>query len=486
MNRSGPAAVLALALLSTLVAVRDVPAAAAPRTPAACDAGRAVRPSKRVAQPTVTGPIGDVGIRTRRPYGETLAPLPKGWVEEEFFFSGTARSYGVSPTEREYTQKILVRRPTDPAAFNGTVVLDWNNVTIPHDRSVAWNSVYETVYARGFVFVSVSAQMLGTEVSPLGLKQYDPVRYGSLSHPGDDYSWDIFSQAAEAVITRKVLGDLVPCVQRRIGTGASQAGWRIKDYINLVQADARVFDGFMPTLFSSDGVRRDLVPVLWVNSQGEVGAPVEPDSDLFRLWEVTGLAHTNYHGTSYQTAWLTRAHSNGTTGAWDADEAGAWGYQAAPGDCLRDNYYPSSYAWSAALVALDDWLRTGVAPAPQPRAARDDAGAARFDDHGNMLGGVRTPVLDVPIASYYVGITEPPGTTDPCGKAGGNAPLRGLTRIFDAAQLADLYPTPRAYLRTFHRSLKRAVRAGWVLPEGAAELRRRASEVAAFLPSDRG
>ena len=456
-------------------------ATAAPSGPARCDPAAAVTPSELVPQPTVIGPIGDEGIRTRRPYGETLAPLPEGWVEQEFFFEGTARSYGATPGEAEYRQKILVRRPTDPMEFNGTMVFDWNNVTIPHDRSVAWNSVYDTVYKRGFIFVSVSAQKLGTDGSPTSLRQYDPVRYGSLNHPGDDYSWDIFSQAAEAAITPQVLGDLAPCVQRRIAMGSSQAGGRVHSYINNVHERALVFDGFQPQIASSSGVRRDLVPILWVNSQAEVGAePTEPDSDLFRLWELTGLAHTNYHGTSYQTAWLTIAHSNGQTGAWDAEEAGAWGYQAAPGDCLRDNYYPSSYGWSAAMVALDEWLRTGVAPEPMPRAARDESGGRLYDEHANMLGGVRTPVLDVPIAGYFAGVTSPPGS-DPCAQAGGNAPLRGFTRVFDAAKLAELYPTPEAYLEPFDAAVDAALAAGMILPEGADDLRRRARHAAAFI-----
>ena len=454
-------------------------AAALPEEPARCDPDAAVQPSELVPQPTVTGPIGDEGIRTGEPYGATLAPLPEGWVEQEFFFSGSARSYGLSPGEREYTQKILVRRPTDPAEFNGTIVFDWNNVTLPHDRSVAWNSVYATVYERGFAFVSVSAQFLGTEAGPLGLKQYDPVRYGSLSHPGDDYSWDIFSQAAEAAITPQVLGELVPCIQRRIAMGSSQAGGRVTSYINDVHEHALVFDGFQPQITGAGGVRRDLVPTLVVNSQAEVST-VEPDSDLFRLWEVVGAAHTNYHGTSYQTAWLTQAHSNGLAGAWDAEEAGAWGYQAAPGDCLRDNYHPSFYNWSAGMVALDDWLRSGVAPEPQPRAARDEAGNLLWDEHGNLLGGVRSPIMDVPIASYYVGVTRAPGA-DPCGLAGGSAPLRGLTRVFDAATLAALYPSPEDYLTQIDTAVEEALAAGWILPEGAEDLRRRAVDAAAWI-----
>lgn len=97
-----------------------------------------VQPSKTVSDPTVTGPI-EGGIRTGQPYGTTMVPLKKGWVEEEFFVGGTARTYTTpAETEAPFTTRILVRRPTDPADFNGTVILDWNNVTLATDRDVAW------------------------------------------------------------------------------------------------------------------------------------------------------------------------------------------------------------------------------------------------------------------------------------------------------------------------------------------------------------
>jgi len=468
-----------------------------------CHPKAAVKPSELVPQPTVTGPIGDEGIRTGEPYATTMAPLPDGWVEEEFFFSGTARDYqGSDEGPREYTQRILVRRPTDRAEFNGTIVLNWNNVTTPHDGGAhGWESLYQTAGARGFAVVSVSAQYLGTEVSPLALKQYDPERYGSLYHPGsppgaaregDDYSYDIFSQAAEASITPEVMGDLLPCVQRRLATGLSGSGDRLLKYIKGVHRQALVFDGFQPqhcTFSVTCGddpadVPTDLVPILWVNSQQEIEAG-PADGDLFRLWEVAGQAHTSYSQNSYWNAVLTYSHSNGQAGAWDPEDAGAWGYQAAAGDCLVDTYFPESYAWGAALVALDDWVRTGIAPEPQPRLARGEGPtgdvALVFDRHGNAVGGVRNPIVDVPIATYYVfPITTQP--SQPC-QVGENVPLRGSTQVFSAGTLEELYPHPTAedYLEQFDAAVEDALAAGTLLPEGAEDLRRRALDAAAFI-----
>ena len=71
-----------------------------------------------------------------------------GYVEEEFFLDGTATRYrmvgGAEPardgrwdvepaSEAPYRTRIVVLRPDDPATFNGTVLVCWNNVTAGYD-----------------------------------------------------------------------------------------------------------------------------------------------------------------------------------------------------------------------------------------------------------------------------------------------------------------------------------------------------------------
>src|SRR3954453_20023378 len=212
--------------------------------------------SPTVPNPIVTGPIQG-GIRGGA-YNRSRFPLTDGYVEQEYFFQGVARA--ADGTTAPYKSRILVRRPSDPSHFNGSVILDWDNVTVPDDTDVGWLPMHNTIMKRGFVYVAVAAQELSIEKSPIALKQYDPVRYGSLSHPGDNYSFDIFSQAAEAVLDPAVLGDLRPKVTRRIAIGASQSGGRLKTYINDWAEKANVFEGFMPEISGPDGVRRDYRP----------------------------------------------------------------------------------------------------------------------------------------------------------------------------------------------------------------------------------
>jgi hypothetical protein len=475
-------------LFTLLIVLALVPGARAASTARCADPDVATKqPSKLVARPTITGPIGAVGIRTQKPYLTTIVPLKKGWVEREFFLEGTARSYssagtGALPVEAPYKTRIVVRRPTDPAEFNGTVVVDWNNVTVPHDKELQWAPLHPTFMRRGFMYVSVAAQMVGVEGGPLSLKFYDPVRYGSLSHPGDDYSFDIFSQAAQAVLDPRVSGAPRPCIERLIAMGASQSGGRLLTYINTVHEHARLFDGFQPQISGAGSVRRDLVPVVWVNSTAEVGdTDIAADSKLFRLWELAGPSHSTQNRQSYEDEALLYSQSNGLAGGnWNADEGRSWGYRAAPGDCLRRNYFDVSYQWAAALVALDDWLRTGKAPRPMPRARRDANGRV-YDQHDNLAGGVRSPLVDVPIATYYAGLAGPAGTTDPCGVVGSNYPLYGTTKVFDAPTLAKLYPTPETYLKKFDAAVNAAVAAGSLLREDVPEIRRRARDAAKWL-----
>ncbi|HZB72875.1 MAG TPA: alpha/beta hydrolase domain-containing protein, partial [Acidimicrobiales bacterium] len=72
----------------------------------------------------------------------TSGRLPDDWVEEERMAAGTAASYradGDLPEDgrfelaeagsAEYRTRIVVRRPERPEDFNGTVVVEWLNVS---------------------------------------------------------------------------------------------------------------------------------------------------------------------------------------------------------------------------------------------------------------------------------------------------------------------------------------------------------------------
>src|SRR6516164_2345072 len=75
--------------------------------------------------------------------------------------------------------------------------------SMPSNWQIVANVTHREILRRGHAYVGVSAQKVGIEggrgeatrpgLAPL--KKADSKRYGRLSHPGDAYAYDIFSQA---------------------------------------------------------------------------------------------------------------------------------------------------------------------------------------------------------------------------------------------------------------------------------------------------
>jgi len=131
-----------------------------------------------------------------------LAPL--GCTQAEYALSGIANAYvrtpgGVIVTERaEFTTRLLVYRPWDYVAFNGTVWTEWLNVSGGLDVGAEWILLHTELMRSGAAWVGVSAQQVGVTggggligFSGAGLTGTDPERYGVLCHPGDRFSYDI-------------------------------------------------------------------------------------------------------------------------------------------------------------------------------------------------------------------------------------------------------------------------------------------------------
>jgi hypothetical protein len=419
-------------------------------------------PRRGTPVPTVSGPV-EGGVRGR-PYSASVTdPASFGYVEEEFFVSGTATSFGATPGTAPFRTRIDVLRPADRSRFNGTVVVEWLNVTSTIDAAPLWYLSHEHLIREGFAWVGVSAQRAGIEGSPLSIRFWDPVRYASLDHPGDDFSFDMFSQAGQAVrLGRRLppgqpdpLGGLRP--RRVIAVGQSQSGSRLRTYINEVHEQARVFDGFIPMTAAAAEVRDDVAPVLWVNSETEARTAHRPDGGRFRLWEIAGAAHFSWWGLEAGIAAGQRNQFGDAALPFDRERAAQYGERGG-GPCPQ-NFLPDRYAYNAAVHHMDRWLRGGPPPPPAPRFEREPTtGLVRRDADGNVLGGLRLPPIDVPVATY---------TGDNCG-------LFGDTRAFDPLTLASRYPTHAAYVSAMQAATGAAVAAGHLLPTDAEELMARA------------
>jgi hypothetical protein len=128
------------------------------------------------------------------------------------------------------------------------------------------------------------------------------------------------------------------------------------------------------------------------------------------------------------------------------------------------------------LHHLIEWVDRGVAP---PRAApigfdndtANDGSRLALDAHGNVLGGVPSTFVDVPVARYGVPNT---GATP---AANFNCSIAGWRTPFTEEALRELYKNKGAYISRLNRRLMELVREGWVLPEYAEDIRADAQAV---------
>jgi len=478
----------------TVLAFGVVTAAAAPAAATAVAASPAVLPPSRVPVPRVEGPIARPGKPSILSTTFSLASV--GYREDEYFISGTATRFrlrGAMPADGRwrvtavgrapYKTRLLVYRPTDPRRFNGTVVVEWLNVSAGSDTAADWIGEHTQLTRQGFAWVGVSAQAIGVNggvgvlgAPGTGLRKTDPARYATLHHPGDAYSYDIFSQAAQAVRhPRRVapLGGLRP--RALVAEGESQSAFFLTTYIDAVAPRAHVFDGYFvhsrwgggSTLSGSlalsvhEPLRSDLgVPVMAFETETDLrsgyGADRQPDDRWFRDWEVAGTSHADDYLTGIGLADNGRVNAAEEIAADDAPLSGL-------GCRLPSNSGPQHWVLDAAVSAFNRWVRTGEAPPHAPRLALTSGPhpTIRRAPDGNAVGGIRTPAVDVPVSTLSG--SGPPGESLTCG-------LFGTTVPFTAAMLRTLYPTHADYVAEFDADTAKAVRAGFLLRPDAAEL----------------
>lgn len=417
-----------------------------------------------VANATVTGPIGDAGLRGHALWDSWFDLADLGYDEEEYFISGTAQADdGGAPAP--YTTRIIVRRPQDPAHFNGTVLLDWVNVTAQFENAVDTLESHQLFHRDGYAYVHVSAQAAGLCCLPaLTPKTWDPERYADIDHPGDAYAFDIFSQIAKALKQPRGVDAMngLP-VRAVLAMGQSQSASRLYRYVTTVQARAGVIDGFL--IHSGGGKTYDpapSVPVIQLFSEAEADPAPLADVKNYRGWEIAGAAHQNaWVGLHQVVGQAGRAVASAPKLPASADEllhdlTANYGEQVSPESlvCIvAGTQFPMRYAVNAAIHHLDRWVKTGTAPPQGPRYEFSGDSLAR-DGDGNGRGGIRYPVMDVPVARY---------ASDLCG-------LGGITLPFNELQLLMRYPTFNDYRCRMQAATQQSVMQGFLLPHDAAEL----------------
>ena len=411
-----------------------------------------------------------------------------GYVEQEFFAAGTATAFKadtrpsdgkwtITPTtSAAYKTRILVRRPKDPTHFNGTVVVEWLNVT-SGESDPDWIYLNPMLMRDGYAYVGVSAQELGVDggkslIGSLtgsgGLVTKEPARYGSLHHPGDQYAQDIFAQIGQALRGPHPTALAGLKAKHIVAAGESQSAIYLTTFADAIQPRTDTFDGIflhsrfgfgasLGTSFNSGGgpgnlrIRTDLkVPVFMAESQTDVmqfgyALAQQRDTDKIRTWEMAGTSHAD----QWQLGSLPASILGCTTPI---------------------NTGPMHEVVQAAFTAFDNWVVHGTQPPSPPpfRLASTDPVRLALDSHGNVIGGVRTPAVDVPVSTLSG--SPPTGAPTVCQ-------YFGSTVAFTPAQLAALYGTQSNYIREYTRSLDKAVASGYILRADKASLLAQAKQM---------
>jgi hypothetical protein len=399
----------------------------------------------------------------------------RGYVEAQFFVNGRAQKYkqsgswasdgkwnaSVASSGNPYSTLLIVRRPADPAKFNGVVLVEWLNVSTGYPLDVDWGLAREEIVREGYAYIGVNVQKEGiTGIQKL--KQFGDL-YKPASIPDDKLAFDIFSQAGKAVRDQAAVlfGPLQP-PKVVIATGHSQSAAALVTYANAVQPLEGVFDGILIhgrgltglKLSSSDNIpltaslRTDTkVPIFMIQTEWDINlggaTSKQVDTNKLRHWEVAGTSHADQY--LLDNIALVSQREVGWT----------------PPACTRPyNSAPFYLVENAAIHQLKNWIVDGTVPPVAPRLQRDFLGSIKKDADGNALGGLRLPDLEAPIAKYGVSnsTTGSLKFLDIFACVAG-----GSTTPFSAARLNNLYPTHDDYVRKYKAAADSAVAKGHIL-----------------------
>jgi len=498
-----------------------------------------------VTEPTVVGPI----VSTADNYGyiiegfDVQPPPPKGYVVEEYFFSGKGDIYEYTPTgiqrvascpaaasklgcrDIPYTTRMIVKRPINPKQFSGTVIIEPLNPSAGFDIAAVWDRSRDYFQRHDDIFVGWSSKSVIVNM----LKNWNPIRYVGLNWEyapfipnGNSGAYDgiTFDIAAQIGALFKANGPNSPihdyAVMRVFEAGFSQDGGFTFTQAQFFHAIERmpgggpIYDGYVPGgtngpsnvnfgltpagALPANDQRRHMqpheVPVMHINTETEIFlgslSPTgllyrRPDSDepgdRYRLWEVPGGSHVSNDTRDPVLVLQLNDAERQHIQAADLPPIGCAHQQFVNGPAtgipgvVDPNDFPFAFVASAAFQALEDWVTFGVPPSRADRITVDTTTTPPHivrDAFGNALGGVRTPFLDVPAATYV-----PFDTVAHTTAFSGFCVLYGYNVPFDAAQLKSLYKNHGDYVSRFVQSANDVVAEGfWLRPEATDAVQR--------------
>ena len=450
---------------------------------------------------------GQLPLSSARRAGTEYADLERhGYVEQEFYLQGVAPAIdatGQKILEAPYTTRILVRKPADPARFNGTVVIEpfsWFG-----ERAAGWILTRDYLLRRGYAYVGYTLNINQPPVDPKFIsptpadqaaqiaqygrivnfefmRRFDYARYaplggyfdarrfarGEVPDPFTPQSQGISAQLALLLKSNAADGPLAGLPVQRVYVDSWAVTAQVwMDYLDQGRhqqwrmPDGRaLIDAYMTGRMAYGEVGGEVirvprqmpadVPFVTVYSQSElmhdviegIALPADTDSPQLRYYEVTGIPHLRLAdlGTEHTE------HVAADVGKGDDPQ------------CRTLYDEPAELVVSALLDGMDHWVRDGKPMPKAPRVVRNGRVAVRDPATGNLQGGVRPPWIQVPSATYLT--DQETG----CG-------LIYDTKVaYSPDALRRRYGSFSQYQQAFEAAKRVSVEQGYLLPEDAPGL----------------
>lgn len=361
----------------------------------------------------------------------------------EYFVSGTADG-------RPYTTRLVVRRPANDADFSGLVLAE-----SMHSSGAAHAFEFTAVYVMDSGHAAV--EILTT--SPQQFVDMNAARYSKLKVENGQAN-DILAQVGALI--KSDAGPFAGLeVRKMVLSGSSMSSGTLINYLPAHQvyrtpAMGHIYDGYMPTSTGATIQPVD-VPLIQMPTMHELetNVPRRQDSDepgqQYRLYEVAGIGHVDSRDN----------------------------VRLLPNPCTRPlSTFPNQAYFAVGLHHLLRWVDEGIAPPHARRVLLDrdtsnDGSQMLLDENGNGRGGIRSPYVDVPVASYSaVNTAKEPLIDNPSAYVAANG-LNGANTMcrlsayqqpYSQAKLRELYGDAATYRRMFEARLDQLESEGWSLP----------------------
>ncbi len=407
-----------------------------------------------------------------------------------------------------YCTRMLLRRPKDPARFSGVVCTEnFNNAARIDMSKVGWTICRNVLIDQGDAWVGYDVQRVGFRT----LRELDPARYGAwpLDFPNPlppeergPLGWHILR---EEFAKRGIVGALeVPddfekglmfdmsyqlaALLRRGGPGDPLEGFPVKTVCGAAIADFNLYvAGFEPWLRRPDGG-----PMFdgFLKLMSGAGGELSREADMWQYNDPRSMVYSEVPFIKIETAGDMRSimpHPSMACGRRmkDRDEPGkkvCW-YELA-GVAVT---YTDRRDWDA-RPRTEDLEQLGMpVPAPWPPCPYVPYAGIRLvegayanlrrwmlecitpphmetpiwitgkypnvdfvlDEFGNHIGGVRSPYVDVPAATY---------ADD------------GTVTMLPAHTMNELYGSKEGYVRKVEASAARMAAERWILPDAERQI----------------